>query len=126
MKNLLDKSDENYSSFILLKDAGNLCSCVHCAYYSAFQLTMYALTESYGYSLDFLVGRNSNSHKTVKNEFCKLIKTKVDMFTYKYEMEKLTKERVSADYKDKEYGLKEISKIERSLNIVRTLINNNS
>ena len=42
MKSLLDKSEENYASFKILKDAGKYSSCVHCAYYSAFQLSIHS------------------------------------------------------------------------------------
>lgn len=49
---------------------------------------------------------------------------KDDAVKYNREMEKLKKERVKADYSYGFHGLREIGKIEASLNSVRGLIKN--
>ena len=43
MINLKTKADENYDAFVLLKDNGKLNSSIHCAYYSAFLLSIYEI-----------------------------------------------------------------------------------
>lgn len=49
MINLKTKADENYDAFVLLKDNGKLNSSIHCAYYSAFLLSIYSLCVRFGY-----------------------------------------------------------------------------
>lgn len=122
---MLGKSNENYESFQILKNAGKLSSCVHCAYYSAFQLSMYSLTHKYGYSLGFLIGYGKDSHTIINKELRhRMIDDgcSADAFKYGRLMEQLKKERQKADYKTNVHGLKEISKIENALNSVVSMI----
>lgn len=127
MKSLLDKSEENYASFQMLKDAGKYSSCVHCAYYSAFQLSIHSLTTKFGVPISFFIDHKNDSHRIVITMMCDIMEKelKVNSLPYRTVMTELKKERRKADYGLQEHGYKQVGKIELKLNEVLYMIKNN-
>lgn len=124
MKSLLSKSEENYEAFHILCDAGKYSSSIHCAYYSAFQLTMHVLTDKFGFDIPFLIDHRKDSHRTVISEMCNTMENELGLesFSYKKTMEKLKKMRSLADYTMSEIGFRQVKKIEGDLNEVLTFL----
>lgn len=124
MKNLLSKSEENYEAFHILKDAKKYSSCMHCAYYSAFQLTIHVLTDKFGFDMSFLIDHKKDSHRTVISEMCNTMENELGLESlfYKTTMEKLKKIRSAADYTMSEFGFRQALKIEGDLNEVVTFL----
>ena len=127
MKSLLDKSEENYASFKILKDAGKYSSCVHCAYYSAFQLSIHSLTTKFGIPISYLIDHKKDSHKIVITEMCNIMEKelKINSLPYRTVMTELKKERGIADYSLSEHGCKHAGKIELKLNEALCIIKSN-
>lgn len=124
MKSLLSKSEENYEAFHILCDAGKYSSSIHCAYYSAFQLTMHVLKDKFGFDISFLIGRNKDSHRIVISEMCDTMENELGLkpLSYKKTMEKLKKMRSAADYTMSEIGFRQATKIEGDLNEIMTFL----
>lgn len=127
MKSLLEKSEENYDSFNILKNAGRFSSCVHCAYYSAYQLSLHSLIEKFGFQISFFINHQKDSHRIVIDEMCNVMEKQLglDSFSYRSEMNALKKERSKADYSTSEHGDKHVGKIETKLNRVLCILKNN-
>lgn len=127
MKSLLDKSEENYASFKILKDAGKYSSCVHCAYYSAFQLSIHSLTTKFGIPISYFIDHQKDSHKIVITEMCNIMEKelKINSLPYRTVMTELKKERSIADYSLSEHGCKQAGKIELKLNEALNIIKSN-
>ena len=107
MNNLLSKSDENSTSFQILKKKHKYNSCIHCAYYSAYQLSVYSLDKKFQTSYQGLcesMGRDKSggSHEIIIKELTNAIKNYEirDASKYKECMMNMKVLRGLADYSD--------------------------
>lgn len=127
MKRLLTKSDENYESFHILKDAGKISSSVHCAYYSIFQLSIYSLCKFFGYQYKQLVGlQGDDSHNFIINKMGEEIEGRdyFDSVDYLENMNELKMKRKKADYWKDPIINNEVNDVEKCLDLNVRLIKN--
>lgn len=126
MINLKTKADENYDAFVLLKDNGKLNSSIHCAYYSAFLLSIYSLCVRFGYLYEDIQNnsRGKDNHAYIRNELGnKIHQAKpLDYVEFHTCLGKLKKEREKADYSKNLVTNKDVVNIQDTIDKFRDLI----
>lgn len=128
MKNLLSKSEENYDAFHILKNAGKYSSCIHCAYYSAFQLSIYSLCKFFRYRYKDIVGiQGADSHTFVIDKLGSCIEERnyFDSVDYLESINELKMIRKKADYWRDTITEGEVEDIDRRLDENVELIKKN-
>ena len=102
MKNLKIKSDDNYDAFLILIKNNKCCPSIHCAYYSAYLLSIYSLCSKFGYSYEDIQkeSKGTDSHFYVRNELYGKIESlkRLDAVDFNVYMGKLKMMRKKADY----------------------------
>ena len=129
MKNLLTKSDENETSFQSLRRKKRYNSCIHCAYYCAYQLSVYLLRHRFNTTLESLLeakGKNKpeDSHVMIINELASCIKryNSEDFSNYREWMKSLKTSRYLADYSTEMITSTTTDEVDLILNKVRNLL----
>lgn len=110
-----DKSEQTLSSAELLLNNSHYNSCVHCFYYSCFQLVLDLLRGEFCYKDEQIDAgtKNSLSHNVIINELKKsLEKSNID-YQFLSDFGKLKKMRIKADYSDKCIPEKEAKKMQQ-------------
>lgn len=119
-----DKSDITFSSAEFLFNKSHFNSCVHCFYYSCYQLIIDLLKEEYGYSDQQISSgtNNSSSHNNIINELKTCVKNSIDyeIFTC---FETIKKTRKKADYEEKCVAKKEARKTKERAEKFREALN---
>lgn len=113
VSNIYNKSGDNLSAAILLKDSNKYAPCVHCAYFSSFQLMKYVLKDFF--HIDYITQerelnqkkkekatKNIGVHEYIIYRFGEEVH-KISSIEYRFfnnSIKDLKNFRVASDYKD--------------------------
>lgn len=119
-----DKSDKTFCSAEFLLDNSHFNSCVHCFYYSCFQLIIDLLKEEYRYTDEQISSgtNNSTSHNNIINQLKSCLKNSQTNCNIFSDFGQIKKARIKADYQEQSVAEKEAKKIkEKAIEIRKAL-----
>lgn len=110
-----EKSDKTFDSGKYLLDASHFNPCIHCFYYSCFQLIIDLLKEEYHYTDEQIESgtKESSPHTAIINELKKCLYGSDINSSFLEEFGWLKKMRIKADYSDRNIGENEARKMEQ-------------
>lgn len=123
---ILQKAEENHEAFKILKERRLFTASVHCAYYSAYQMSLYVLYQRYGISPDVISekAKGVGSHKyvigTLKNAMAK--DSRFDSMNYRNYINTLKRYRKIADYSETMISPDDMSEINNAISSLRHLL----
>lgn len=128
MNNLKIKAEENYDAFVMLDENKKYTSSVHCAYYSAYLLSVYSLCTKFGLQYDDIQKDSfgKDSHYFMINglaEKIRIVKV-LDCVDYYKWMSQLKRARKKADYSKDLISANEAEEVKQNIDNIRKLIMN--